>query len=352
MAKILGNGGMIGTSRFWGDFNPRMNRIEDKNGNRLNIRNGSIPAGNTGVHSIEMANISTIDLQNSEQNLYNTSAANDFSNYPNRIYDRVLGFNAGQIYSEGNTQVGNNTTTVPSVSGQFLAGGPSGVSGDQGNAWFQLPDASTNAGAYYISGTATNQFAGRLVFWYRSGTTFTGDVQLANVLWNTGQSGGSTQAKTAQNGVLSGQKVPDTTTGGTNIINNWNFESNEALAGWETTRSANATSYGSAVSAGFFQVVTGGTAGRFNYVAGPTGTPSASTGVVSANSSKQEGNGFVYAETSGYYSRDIWLRSPVFNFGHGDAFNLVLGMYGAAVGTLRIYYVIEDRDLLDIYPGS
>ena len=155
----------------------------------------------------------------------------------------------------------------------------------QNNAWLiRNVDISAYAGATV-----------RLVFEYRNGSSFTGDIQLDNI----------------------------------NIDGNvYSFESTGES--FETS-AAGETSYGT-VSWNPLAVAT--TNARWNVDTGGTG--SGGTGRTDA----ADGNYYVYAETSspanvtGY---EFWLRSPQITLGSSPTLSYYEARLGAGIGTLNVY---------------
>ena len=185
-----------------------------------------------------------------------------------------------------NNGTGNFSSAAP---GDYLI---DTISGNQGTSWFtRTYDASP-----YISNTC------RVIFHYTSGTSFTGDAQIAEVNLGT----------TA-----------------------WDFETNNE--GWQTTNVnsstltlSNYTTNGSLIS-----VQNGTTTNRWNRDA--SGTGSSGTGIATAGLA-QNGSWYLYAETSGagYPSKDFFCHSPDIVVDN-STFNMILGMYGATMGTLIVY---------------
>jgi hypothetical protein len=194
----------------------------------------------------------------------------------------------------------------------------------------QHSTATTAATAVSIN---VNAFKGkdvRAVFHYVSGSNYTGDFQLDNIMmpyygsmfigmnptWtsmNTGF-GGSTFG--------AGQLNPDFTSNG-----NWETNTNNSSSYTTTTFGSIGTSTGAY----------GRWVGRSN------GTPSGSTGLTSSPFSGMH----VYAETSsngsGYPSKNFWLRSPEWTHistESGNAlFSFTYGAYGSTIGTMRVYFL-------------
>jgi hypothetical protein len=194
----------------------------------------------------------------------------------------------------------------------------------------QHSTATTAATAVSIN---VNAFKGkdvRAVFHYVSGSNYTGDFQLDNIMmpyygsmfigmnptWtsmNTGF-GGSTFG--------AGQLNPDFTSNG-----NWETNTNNSSSYTTTTFGSIGTSTGAY----------GRWVGRSN------GTPSGGTGLTSSPFSGMH----VYAETSsngsGYPSKNFWLRSPEWTHistESGNAlFSFTYGAYGSTIGTMRVYFL-------------
>ena len=134
----------------------------------------------------------------------------------------------------------------------------------------------------------------RVVFKYLSGSSFTGDIQL-------------------------------------DLINidgsSYSFENTGE--GFETSL-VQESSYG---AVGWSSLSTGTSAGRWNVGSG--GTVSAGTGRTDAAS----GSYYVYAETSstGYPSKDFWLRSPQITLGSSPTLSFYEARLGATIGALDVY---------------
>lgn len=192
---------------------------------------------------------------------------------------------------------------------------------------------STSTTAATAVSINVNAFKGkdvRAVFHYVSGSNYTGDFQLDNIMmpyygsmfvgmtpmWismNTGFGGSTFSA---------GQLNPDFTSNG-----NWETNTNNSSSYTTTTFGSIGTSTGAY----------GRWVGRSN------GTPSGSTGLTSSPFSGMH----VYAETSsngsGYPSKNFWLRSPEWTHistESGNAlFSFTYGAYGSTIGTMRVYFL-------------
>lgn len=170
----------------------------------------------------------------------------------------------------------------------------------------------------------------RAVFHYVSGSNYTGDFQLDNIMmpyygamfvgmsptWlsmNTGFGSGSFSAL---------QLKSDFTSNGN----------------WETN-----TSDSSSYTATTFGSIGTSTSGWGRWVGRSQGTPSGSTGLTSSPFSGMH----VYAETSvngsGYPSKNFWLRSPEWDEITTESgtpyFTFRYGAYGSTIGTMRVYFL-------------
>ena len=136
----------------------------------------------------------------------------------------------------------------------------------------------------------------RPVFYYVSGTSFTGDLQLDLI------------------------DVDGTS---------YSFESN--TTGWQTTTSEY-TDYSSVVWAGVPTVAQN--APRFSRDSG--GTVSAGTGLTTA----ADGSFYLYAETSGdgFPNTPFWLRGPEVTLSSSPTFSYYEARLGATTGTLNFYF--------------
>jgi len=153
------------------------------------------------------------------------------------------------------------------------------------NAWSQRTvDISAYAGATV-----------RPVFYYVSGGSYTGDLQLDLI------------------------NVDGTS---------YSFESN--TTGWQTTTSEY-TDYSSVVWASVPTVAS--TSPRFSRDSGGTG--STGTGRTDA----ADGSFYLYAETSspGYPNTPFWLRGPEVTLSSSPTFSYYEARYGATIGTLNFY---------------
>lgn len=199
----------------------------------------------------------------------------------------------------------------------------------------------TISGQQHTSSTATatvvninvNAFKGkdvRAVFHYVSGSNYTGDFQLDNIMmpWYGSMFLGMTPTWTSMNTGFGGntfsamQLNPDFTSNG-----NWETNTNNSSSYTTTTFGSIGTS----------------TSAYGRWVGRSNGTPSGSTGLTSAPFSGMH----VYAETSvsgsGYPSKNFWLRSPEWTHistESGNAlFSFTYGAYGSTVGTMRVYFL-------------
>lgn len=158
------------------------------------------------------------------------------------------------------------------------------VSGQNASWTQQTVDISGYAGA-----------AVRVAFQYENGSSFTGDIQLDDI-------------------VLDG--------------NAYGFES--GVEGFETT-TADTAAY---ASASWTALGTATTGGRWNRRTG--NTPSGNTGNLGANT----GSFFVFAETSSpadVAGFSFWLRSPQVVLGASPTLSFYEGRQGAGIGTLNVY---------------
>ena len=167
-----------------------------------------------------------------------------------------------------------------------LTGSLDSISGSN-NAWLQRSVAiSAYAGATV-----------RPVFKYVSGSNFTGDLQLDQI-------------------VIDG--------------NTYSFES-----GTETfERSASSVTDYNGVT---WENLTTATNGNGKFLRDSGGTGSGNTGRTDA----ANGSWYVYAETSGtnvgFPSANFWLRGPQITFGSSPTFSYYEARYGATIGSLNVY---------------
>ena len=182
-------------------------------------------------------------------------------------------------------------------SGQ-LTGSPAGDyliaqigSGNQGNSWITK--------TYDASPFVTNSC--QVIIHYTSGTSFTGDAQIAEV--NLGST-------------------------------TWDFE--VGSQGWVTTtvNSGTLTKDNYLTSGSVNPIINGTTSNRWNRDA--NGTGSSNTGV--STSVGQNGSWYIYAETSsnGYQNKDFICASPIITVDNAT-FNIIFGFYGATIGPTDIY---------------
>lgn len=164
--------------------------------------------------------------------------------------------------------------------------------------------SSTTWETVNLDGKLTNFVGqtGRLVFHYRSGTSYTGDIQIAGV-----SVGGNTYDFSTD------YTQWQTTTPSTVFANN---PENYNARGWYTV---------STVTSAY---------GRFIRRSG--GTPSGSTGVATAPPNNTY---YIYyeASSSGYSNKGSWLRSPEITLS-SDTLSFYLARYGATVGTLSVFW--------------
>jgi hypothetical protein len=188
---------------------------------------------------------------------------------------------------------------------------------------------TTTSTQYSISVSAFKGKTVRAVFHYVSGSNFTGDVQLDNIMmpWY-GSFFGSPNQWQSQNTSFGGstfsaaQLTPSFTLNG-----NWETNTNNSSSYTTTTFG----SIGTATNA------YGRWVGRSN------GTPSGSTGLTSSPFNSMH----VYAETSstntGHPSKNFWLRSPEWSYITNNVgtpyFYFHYGAYGATIGTMRVYFL-------------
>lgn len=145
---------------------------------------------------------------------------------------------------------------------------------------------------------------GRLVFWYETGTSYTGDIQLDRITIN-----GSTQHFSSGNG------------------------SYQTTAGDQHTSSATTAHY----EARSFSDVFTTTATGFKWNRDSGGTPSGSTALTTDASGSSSGY-YLYAETSGSgWPISMWLRSPQVTLSN-SSISYYVARYGATIGTLRVYW--------------
>lgn len=213
------------------------------------------------------------------------------TNYKSNIAYKTSDAGTTPILNTGDSFFFNNNSGIVTAAapGDYLI---DTISGNQGTSWLtKTYDASP-----YISNTC------RLIFHYTSGTSFTGDAQIAEV--NIGST-------------------------------SYTFETNSE--GWRTT-TANSTiitkdnyltSTGQTVS-----VANGTVSNRWSRDIG--GTASGSTAIPFTDPGG--GSWYLYTETSGNGSsfKDFICDSPTFVVDNAT-FNMILGMYGATIGTLDIY---------------
>jgi len=183
--------------------------------------------------------------------------------------------------------------------------GPALFAGDGGTSLFTYNidlSGPTYAGSTIVTTT------GRLFLAYRSGTSYTGDIQLTTITYNSPNVQVDFKSPWPSPPAESWQTNPST--------------------GHSTTpaTSANATlAYDGLVSTGFTSVTnTTSSTKRWNYR--PTGEgPSSNTGIT-------DPTGAIYAETSSSPSRWMIARSPSITFTSDDV-TLKMYRWGATVGT-------------------
>jgi len=171
-------------------------------------------------------------------------------------------------------------------------------SGNQGTLWFSTGNIDVSL---YVGSTS------RIVCFYTSGTSFTGDAQIG---W--ARLGGTT----------------------------WTFESGPES--WETT-TANSTTL-TYSTASFSNIATSGTiANRWNRDA--FGTSSSNTAITGTSAivggspaSASPGSYYLYAETSspGYSNKDFICRSPAVSVS-SNTLELILAGYGGTIGSFDVY---------------
>lgn len=184
--------------------------------------------------------------------------------------------------------------------------------------------SSTSWESVSINMSAFKGMTVRFIFYYVSGTSFTGDLQIDNVQFPKY----FTYAETG--GYFQGWSYSNNSFG----TSSFTYASSGSGAGnWQTTT----TDTSDYAGASWSTVTAGTTALRWNGRTG--GTPSSSTGL----SSGFGGSGYyVYAETSspGYSNKNFWLRSGTHYIGTQTGtpyFSYKLGRYGATIGTLETY---------------
>lgn len=180
-----------------------------------------------------------------------------------------------------------------------LASGPSELSA----SLLTLSGQSASWSTYNIGLSGYVGSTGRLVFYYETVNSFTADLQLDNINLN-----GTTYAFTSSNEGF------ETTTVDTNS------------SGLETTAHYESLT--------FSAVPTGTSAYRWNRDSG--GTPSSSTGLTTDASGSTTGH-YLYPETSVTHPASFWLRSPEVTLSTGTC-SIAVARYGAAMGTLKVYW--------------
>jgi len=152
----------------------------------------------------------------------------------------------------------------------------------------------TNIGGVDYTGNSA-----RIVFHYQKGSSFTGDIQVYDI-----------------------------------VVSGTNFNLNSGMGTFQTTI-ANSSPY---TSASFFGVGTNTSGGRWNRDS--NGTPSNGTGLTLA------GEDYFYAETSNPAANTVgfnfWLRSPVVSLSAASpTLSFKDGRYGAGIGTLNVHLDIQ-----------
>jgi len=201
------------------------------------------------------------------------------------------GSTSGTIQATQTLTVQDTSTTPASGGGSELSPVLLTVSGQYSTNLYSSHSIDLSS---YVGST------GRLVMWYETGTTYTGDLQIDNVSLN-----------------------------GTTYSFESNGESWQTTTGDMNTSSATTAHY---ESLSFADVVTG-TSGQ-KWLRDSGGTGSSGTGLTSGSS----GSFYLYAETSGSgWPWSMWLRSPEVTLTTGTC-TFDLGRYGAAIGTARFYW--------------
>lgn len=174
---------------------------------------------------------------------------------------------------------------------------------------------------YYVAYPSEVQNkTGRLVVYYASGSSFTGDLQLDEVYYNaTSATQGGTDLQLEVAGSTSGSQVGNTIYDRPTTPSTPTLQTNYAYETWTNLAS-------------------GTTAGTWNIDA--DGTGSSNTGLTTLAGT---GADYVYFETSGggRPSKQRFLRSGEFTTGSSGGIRTRIGHLGATIGILRFYFVYD-----------
>lgn len=234
-------------------------------------------------------NQSDLEAQNRMQ--WDDDYTGAISNYKSNIAYKTSDAGTTPIHSTADSFFYNNNLgkLSGSAAGDYLIAQIG--SGNQGNSWITK--------TYDASQFITNSC--QVIIHYTSGTSFTGDAQIAEV--NLGST--TWDFETSGDGWV-------TTTVNSNTLTKDNY----------TTNGSTAT------------IVNGTIANRWNRDA--NGTGSSNTGV--STTTGQNGSWYIYAETSsnGYSNKDFICASPTITVDN-STFNIIFGFYGGTIGQTDIY---------------
>lgn len=182
--------------------------------------------------------------------------------------------------------------------------------------------SSTTYTSYYVAyPSAAQNKTGRLVVYYASGSSFTGDLQLDEVYYNaTSATQGGTDLQLEVVGSTSGTQVGSTL---------YTRSTTPAISTLQTDYNSETT---------WTNLASGTTSGTWNIDA--NGTGSSGTGLTTLAGT---GADYVYFETSGggRPNKQRFLRSKEFTTGSSGGIAARIGHYGATIGVLRFYFVYE-----------
>lgn len=259
------------------------------------------------------------DYNNSIPNPNQSGTNWDTFSYPRPISLKNMSTGAGGFDAINSASSSKPNGSTPHGMGEFRGYDHDAISITQIGSTYSGSYSCSSWQSVSIPVSAYKGKTVRFIFHYVSGTSYTGDLQIDQVMFPV--------FFTFMGGMWSGIN----NSFGTSTFNVASAGSNGGA--WQTTT----TDTSSYAGASWSNVATGTTSLRWNGRSG--GTPSGSTGI----SGGYGGSGFyVYAEVSGtgYSNKNFWLRSgthTIQNEVGTPYFSFRLGRCGSTIGTLKVY---------------